>query len=331
MQLPAGRNPRTVALGRQWAREHATPQSIVNAGLAYFKDTGLVYTLQPDRLGTDAIDDFLFASRKGFCEHFAASFAILMRAAGVPTRLVGGYQGGRWNDLGAFLTVRHSDAHVWCEVWLDGTGWMRVDPTVAVAPERIEAGIEGALAGAWLPGFLDRGQDGLRRWLNSLEMAWEAANTRWNMWFMGFTADDQVALLKRLGIAMGPRGGWVLVVLLPPLFLLTIALAGHMIRWSRRRPSDDPSLQIYTRFLKKMARAGLPKAPYQGPLDYAGWAIRRAPGLKHEVEGIVALYIDLRYGRENSAPMLRAFRQRVRRFRPARAAARTTGSDAQTV
>ena len=154
LALPPERNPRAVAQGRQWARERATPQGVVEAALAYFRENDFVYTLQPDRLGKDAIDDFLFSSRNGFCEHFAAAFTVLMRAAGVPTRLVGGYQGGRWNAMGAFLTVRQSDAHVWCEVWMDGQGWVRVDPTFAVAPERIEAGIENALADAWLPGGL---------------------------------------------------------------------------------------------------------------------------------------------------------------------------------
>ena len=124
------------------------------AALAFFRENHFSYTLRPDRLGADAVDGFLFTSRKGFCEHFATGFAVLMRAAGVPTRLVGGYQGGRWNAMGDFLTVRHSDAHVWCEVWMTHRGWVRVDPTFVVAPERIDVGIEGAFDGDGLLAFL---------------------------------------------------------------------------------------------------------------------------------------------------------------------------------
>jgi len=319
LQLPAGKNPRAVALGRQWARDHQTPQAIVAAALNYFRDQGFSYTLQPDRLGKDAVDDFLFTSRNGFCEHFAASFAVLMRAARVPTRLVGGYQGGRWNAVGGFLTVRHSDAHVWCEVWLEKEGWMRVDPTFAVAPERIEAGIEDALAGDWLPGFLKRGQgEWLTDWIDNLEMTWEAVNTRWNIWFMGFSAEDQFALLQRFGISMGRRGGWLLFMVLPPLFILVAALAGRMVRRARSQPAEDEALRIYTRFLKKMARAGLPKPPHQGPLDYARSVIRQVPEWENDVEGIAGLYIGLRYGTDEVNQALKMFRQRVRRFRPRR-------------
>ena len=137
------------------------PETVVAAALAFFKENGFLYTLRPDRLGIHAVDDFLFASRKGFCEHFATAFTVLMRAAGVPTRIVGGYQGGRWNALGDFLTVRQSDAHVWCEVWQGGQGWVRVDPTFAVAPDRIDAGIERALAGEALLWFLGRSRGDL--------------------------------------------------------------------------------------------------------------------------------------------------------------------------
>ena len=317
LQLPPEKNPRAVDLGRQWAREHKTPQAIVEEALSYFREQDFSYTLQPDRVGQDAVDDFLFTSRNGFCEHFAASFAVLMRAAGVPTRLVGGYQGGRWNALGGFLTVRQSDAHVWCEVWLAGQGWVRVDPTFAVAPERIEAGIEDALAGAWLPGFLRRGRGNwLAGSIDNLQLAWEALNTRWNIWFMGFSAEDQLALLKRFGIYMGRRGGWLLFMALPPLCILLTVLVGRMIGRARRQPAEDAALGIYIRFLKKMARVGLPKAPHQGPLDHARFVARQAPELKSAVDEIAGLYIGLRYGRENGPQAIRIFRQQVRQFKP---------------
>ncbi|WP_319521220.1 DUF3488 and transglutaminase-like domain-containing protein [uncultured Desulfosarcina sp.] len=319
LDLPEGRNPLTLALGKQWAREHTTPGEIVDAGLAFLRENGFAYTLRPDRLGPDAIDDFLFTSRKGFCEHFAAGYAVLMRAAGIPVRIVGGYQGGRWNTLGNFFTVRRSDAHVWCEVWLQENGWVRVDPTFVVAPERIDHGLEQALAEEWRPDFLNRNRgEWLTHWIDMIQMTWEAVNIRWNMWFMGFSAEDQMALMKRLGISIGRQGGWILVMVLPSLFIVVFILTGRLTRRSRKPSSEDKALKIYSRFLKKAARAGLPKAPHQGPLAYAAWVSRKAPELKRKVEKISGLYIGLRYGRETGAASLQKFGRHVRRFRPGR-------------
>ena len=319
LQLPANRNPQAVALGDAWARTHAAPEALVAAALAFFSENGFVYTLRPDRLGVDAVDDFLFGSRKGFCEHFAAAFAVLMRAAGVPTRIVGGYQGGRWNALGDFLTVRHSDAHVWCEVWLAGQGWVRVDPTFAVAPDRIDTGIERALAGEDLLWLLGRSQDdGLVRLIETVRLTWEAVNTRWNMWFMGFSVEEQIALLKWLGISAGRQGGWLLFMALPPLFIAGVILFGRMRKKRPRKLPVDEALKIYSRFLLKMARAGTPKAPHQGPLDYARSVAKRYPALKGDVDAISSSYIAMRYGQEGDRDVLKAFRMRVRRFNPRR-------------
>jgi transglutaminase-like putative cysteine protease len=321
LALPETTNPRTVELGGQWARQYATPDEIVAAGLAFFKKNGFVYTLRPDRLGVDAIDDFLFVSRKGFCEHFAAGFTVLMRAAGVPTRIVGGYHGGQWNAVGNFFTVRQSDAHVWCEVWLRGKGWVRVDPTFAVAPERIDQGLEEALA----EGLPKGAKGGGAEWwpadlIDMLTMTWEAVSTRWNMWFMGFSAEDQQALMQRLGISLGRQGGWVVVMVLPCLSIAFFLIAYSLGRRIRQLSAEDQALTVYRRFLQKTARAGLPKPPHQGPLAYAGWISRMAPELRQDVDEIVGLYIGVRYGREPKEPSLRRLRRRVRQFRPRRVA-----------
>ena len=322
LQLPPNRNPRAAALGNRWAQDHAAPEAVVAAALAFFREKGFTYTLRPDRLGGHVVDDFLFVSRKGFCEHFATAFTVLMRAAGVPTRIVGGYQGGKWNAVGAFLTVRHSDAHVWCEVWLRGQGWVRVDPTFEVAPDRIEAGIERALAGEDLLWFLGRSRgDLLARLIETVRLTWEAVNTRWNMWFMGFSAEDQIVLLKRLGIFAGRQGGWLLFMALPPLFIAGVILLGRMRKKEFRKPVEDQALKIYGRFLYKMARIGMPKAPHQGPLDYARSVVKQHPGLKWDVDEIAGSYIGLRYGHEVGMEALKDFRLRVRRFNPRQAMA----------
>ena len=317
LQLPPNRNPQTVDLGSRWARAHAGPDAMVAKALAFFKENGFSYTLRPDRLGIHAVDDFLFVSRKGFCEHFATAFTVLMRAAGVPTRIVGGYQGGRWNALGGFLTVRHSDAHVWCEVWQEGQGWVRVDPTFAVAPDRIDAGIEGALAGEDLLWFLGRARgDLLSRLSETVRQTWEAVNTPWNIWFMGFSAEDQIALLKRIGIFSGRQGGWLLFMVLPPLFITGVILLGGMRKKVAPKPLEDNVLKIYGRFLHKMATAGIPKASHQGPLDYGRLVMDRHPALERDVDAIIGCYIGLRYGHGRDVDALKAFRRRVRRFKP---------------
>ncbi|MFO7716690.1 DUF3488 and DUF4129 domain-containing transglutaminase family protein [Desulfosarcina sp.] len=320
LQLPPNLNPLAAALGDRWSRTLSNPEAVVAQGLAFFKDNDFVYSLRPDRLGLDAVDDFLFVSRKGFCEHYATAFAVLMRSAGLPTRIVGGYQGGRWNALGAFLTVRHSDAHVWCEVWVAGQGWLRVDPTFAVAPDRIDTGIEGALAGAELPGFLDfnRG-DRLARWAETLRQTWEAVNTRWNIWFMGFSAEDQMALLRRLGLSMGRQSGWLLFMVLPALFVAGAILLIRLRNQEHPKPPGDELQKIYGRFLEKMARFGLPRPPHQGPLDFARSVTKRHPALQWDVAEITGRYIGLRYGHDDSGNALKDLRKRVRRFNPRRA------------
>jgi transglutaminase-like putative cysteine protease len=316
LQLPLIRNPRAIALGRQWAQEIEASDERVERALDLFRRNGFTYTLQPDRLGPDAVDDFLFSTRNGFCEHFATAFGVLMRAAGVPTRLVGGYQGGRWNTVGEFLTVRHSDAHVWCEVWLGDQGWVRIDPTVEVAPERIDAGIENAIRGKGLPGFLQRSRRGLVRWRDTLSQTWEAINIRWDLWFMGFSAEDQLAILGRLGMSLGRRGGWLLLMVVPPAFIAVTLLVRRMVVSRRRHPPADAALNDYRRFLAKMDRIGLPKAPHQGALDYARRVGRRRPRLKPEVDAITRRYIGLRYGHDGGREALKALRSAVRRFRP---------------
>ncbi len=327
LDLPAGKNPMSLDLGRRWGRQYATTEEIVDAGLDFFRKNGFAYTLRPGRLGEDAIDDFLFTTRKGFCEHFAAGFAVLMRAAGVPARIVAGYQGGRWNALGDFFTVRQSDAHVWCEVWEKKRGWVRVDPTFIVAPERIDRGFEQALAQGVLEGDQVRGKSRWRTdWINRLEMTWEAVNIRWNMWFMGFSAEDQLALLRRLGISLGGQGRWLVVLVLPSLFILLFILARSLNSRGHRVSSRDQALKIYSRFLRKTARSGLPKAPYQGPQAYAAWISRMAPELTPDVDAITNLYITLRYARASKDAALKQLRQRVRRFRPGKFLQRKSGA-----
>ncbi|RTK99023.1 MAG: transglutaminase domain-containing protein, partial [Neisseriaceae bacterium] len=145
LRLPSGYNPRARQLAQQWRTNSRTPGEVVDHALRYFNRQQFFYTLQPPLLGSDSVDDFLFNSRRGFCEHYASSFVFLMRAAGVPARVVTGYMGGELNPVGGYLIVRQSDAHAWAEVWLGNAGWQRVDPTAAVAPARVQQDLASAL------------------------------------------------------------------------------------------------------------------------------------------------------------------------------------------
>src|SRR5262245_6729708 len=174
-----------------------------------FSTERFFYTLEPPTLGQDMVDEFLFDTRRGFCEHYSSAFTVLMRAAGIPARVVVGYQGGELNEVGGYYVVRQADAHAWSEVWLAGRGWVRVDPTAAVAPERIEVGVAGAVAAAELPDFLRRsGLSTLAELRLRLDVAWDYVNVAWDRWVIGFNPERQFELLARFGL-----GDWQRMIL----------------------------------------------------------------------------------------------------------------------
>ena len=197
LQLPAAGNPQARAWAVHLRRTHPEPAALVQALLEHFNREPFGYTLRPPRVGAHIVDDFLFASRQGFCAHYAGAMTFVLRAAGIPARVVAGYQGGEYQAAGNDLTVRQLDAHAWVEYWRPGEGWTRVDPTFEVAPQRIELGAEQALAdergvldGApRLPGFLQIG------WLNDLRRTWDGANHGWHRWVLGYQGEEQARLL----------------------------------------------------------------------------------------------------------------------------------------
>jgi protein-glutamine gamma-glutamyltransferase len=176
----------------------------------------------------DAIDHFLFTSRLGFCEHYAAATAFLLRAAGIPTRLVGGYQGGEVNPYGGYLVVRQSDAHAWCEVLLDGS-WQRLDPTAVVAPQRLQSRVADLFAEGEGGDFSLLGFTRLPRWLQPLGDGWDLINSRWNLWVMQYSFASQTRLFSQIGIDFGLSKGMVqaallAVVILGAVYFLLLAL-----------------------------------------------------------------------------------------------------------
>ena len=198
---------------------------MVQRALSYFNQQPFVYTLTPPLLlSDDPVDEFLFETRQGFCEHYAAAFTVLMRLAQVPARVVTGYLGGTINPIGDYLIVRQRDAHAWSEVWLPEQGWVRIDPTQAVSPERIEQGIDSALAPELDPLGLEInwGSDSIpvriwRQWQN----VWDAVNYNWNQWVLGYGPARQQQLLKYLGLKnIDWQGMTILLVIIISLLLI---------------------------------------------------------------------------------------------------------------
>lgn len=308
LQLPEN-NPRARALAERWRAESANDREIVQRALTMFRDEPFRYTLRPPPLRGDTVDDFLFETRAGFCEHYASAFTFLMRAAGVPARVVTGYLGGERNPFGEYLEVRQSDAHAWSEVWLPDAGWTRVDPTGAVAPNRIELGLSDALEGETLPAHLARGSELLLQ----LEMSWAAANAVWNEFFLGFGPELQQQLLQRLGL---DDPDWRKMVLL----MLALLTAGGIVLWAwllwthRPRPAD-PALRLYRKLQQRLARRLGPPRAHEGPRDFAARVMREAPDAAPAVRHFVTEYIRARYGRFADKRQLQRLRAALRRVK----------------
>ncbi|MGB8077019.1 MAG: DUF3488 and transglutaminase-like domain-containing protein, partial [Gallionella sp.] len=284
LQLPRQVDPRARQLAAQWRKQiEANPppqpfpggeseargakpgnrslagidEILVNTALAYFGKNGFVYTLEPPLYGTDGIDDFLFGARQGFCEHYASAFVFLMRAANIPARVVTGYLGGEFNDVGNYYIVRQSDAHAWAEVWLAGRGWVRVDPTSVIAPGRLERGLSASVSdNAALP-FMERNPP---QWMRDLRFNLDALANQWNQWVLGYDTERQFALLTRLGMesvswqkmALNMATGLALVIGLLALFMLR-----HL--FARRQ---DRVQAAWLKLCGKLADAGLPRAAH---------------------------------------------------------------------
>lgn len=297
-------NPRTRALAEQWRREAGQDEAVIRRMLDHFRNENFFYTLTPPLLGDNGIDQFLFDTRRGFCEHYAAAFVFAMRAANIPARVVTGYQGGERNPVDGYLIVRQSDAHAWAEAWLEGRGWVRIDPTAAVAPSRIEAGLASAVpAGEPLP-FIVRADFS---WLRQLRFRWEAVTNSWNQWVLGYDPLRQREVLSRLGMR---EPDWkamtaAMAVLCGFLLLGLTAWALH------KRTRLDPTVRAWNRLSRKLAVAGLARKDWEGPADYAHRVVQARPELRPSLSAISALYIDLRYGKLNGNEHRRKLRELI--------------------
>ncbi|OIR19795.1 protein-glutamine gamma-glutamyltransferase [mine drainage metagenome] len=310
LALPPGYNPQATRLAAEWRAAGGGDMAVVRAALAYFNRNGFEYTLEPPLLGTNGVDEFLFTTKKGFCEHYAGSFVFLMRAAGIPARVVTGYQGGEYNDLGGYYILRQWDAHAWAEVWLPDSGWMRIDPTAAIAPARIQNGLTAALPdNAALP-FLARTQS---PFLLKLRFNLDALTNQWNQWVLGYNTERQFAFLTRLGME---DVTWqrLAMNLLAGVALIVGALALFMLRHLYKRDTDAVQ-RAYLRFCARLARRGMVRAAHEGARDFAMRACARFPQQADAIADITARYLALRYEGRNDPASLQGFRHAVAAFK----------------
>jgi transglutaminase-like putative cysteine protease len=310
LQLPPEGHPRSRALGRDLANRYRDPLAIAGAMLAMFREQQFVYTLDPPRLADNAMDEFLFETRRGFCEHYAAAFTLVMRAAGVPARVVTGYQGGEFNPIGDYLIVRQSDAHAWSEIWVDGRGWVRFDPTAAVAPERIERGLIAAVSETEpVPGRL---RESSALWAQ-VALTWDSVNAYWNERIVRFNAARQMDLLQRLGIR-DPDWRALGLGMAASLALFFTALSLYL-SWRYRQPPRDWPARLHAVVVRRLRRRGLAPGGSESPVAFLERAAAGCPDLATDLEAIRALYAELRYGPQPIEADLRRLKHLVNRLR----------------
>jgi hypothetical protein len=295
--------------------QNPEPRGVINSAFQFFRTQGFLYSLTPGE--DEDLEEFLFRRRVGFCEHYAASFATLMRLAGIPARVVVGYLGGEYNDLGHFFLVRQADTHAWCEVWLPEKGWTRVDPTAAVAPGRASLDFTSFLETRIASGQMGGRSNALiARLLRSsvftnVRFIWQTLSYEWDTRFLAYDADVQDVLLTSMGIAS--RGTVFLVV---ENLLVAIALLAIYFAWMqlRTRSRADRVKALYERFCQKAARLGARRHPWEGPSDFSRRAAQLLPDESERICEISNTYIALRYAPPNAGVALDRFAKEVSAF-----------------
>jgi len=308
LRLPAGFNPRARALAESWRAGSAGDAEVLARAIEYFRRERLQYTTEPPLLGRDSVDEFLFLTREGFCEHFSSAFVFLMRAAGVPARVVTGYQGGDMNPVDGKFTVRQSDAHAWSEVFLEGRGWIRVDPTALSVPGRVDAGLARAVADSDALPLLLRPE---LAWLRTLRYNWEALTHQWNLLVLGYNPERQRELMSRFGM----RDADWLELASALLVALGAFVLGLFVWMLRRYTRPDPVQAAWNHFCRKLGARGVARAPHEGPRDFAERAARNLPSAREAIGRIAALYINLRYGNGDAPASALELRRMVRELK----------------
>ncbi|MFT3666873.1 MAG: DUF3488 and transglutaminase-like domain-containing protein [Piscinibacter sp.] len=295
LRLPPGFNPRTL----EWAESLKREPGLADAGAAelarrvmrHIREGGYTYTLAPGEYGRDAIDEFWLDRKEGFCEHFAAAFVVVMRAAGVPARIVTGYQGAEPLPLDGYTVVRQSAAHAWAEYWQAGSGWMRADPTAAVAPDRIQRSARLAPPPGLVAGAIDAVNPQLMRRLRD---GWETLNNRWNQWVLNYSRGQQFDLLKDLGVE---SPDWQTLAKLLVIALSTLALIGAAWAWWDRH-RIDPWTRQREALQRVLRRVGVEADAHDAPATLARRVRARHGAAGEALAALIERLQAQRYGRD---------------------------------
>jgi len=317
LAVPSSISPAVRELAQSWTAQNSTPRAIVNSAFQFFRSQAFRYSLSPGEYRKNDLEQFLFHRRVGFCEHYAASFATLMRLAGIPARVVVGYLGGEYNDLGHFFLVRQADTHAWCEVWLQDNGWTRVDPTTVVAPGRASLDLNSFLERGIVSGQMQSHRSAFLTQLTRLaiftniRLAWETLNYQWDTRLLAFDADVQEVFLNSIGLAK--NGPFVLII---EILIVAVALLAIYFGWMRlrTRARADRVKALYERFCRKAARLGVRRDPWEGPSDFSMRATQLLPDESERIRQISNAYIALRYAPQPAAISLDRFAKEVRAF-----------------
>jgi uncharacterized protein (DUF58 family) len=297
LQLPETISPRLKQLTDYWESVTQNDEQIVQIALNYISTQGFSYTLEPgEYTGPQALDEFFLSRRTGFCEHFSASFATLMRMAGVPSRIVVGYLGGEYSDHnGGYLIVKQSDVHAWTEVWLERYGWYRVDPTAALAPDRVNIDLRSFFAGGAEEAERQRRSPWWRA-AQRMRLLWDSINYGWQNQVIDYNQEAQRGLLERVGLRQAK-----VVLLIPSGVVVVLGLL--MVAWWLKRPARhaDPWVRVWQRVCRRLSKAGVaPRSINEGPLDFAQRVAAGHPDLAEPIHRLADMYVNGRYGGADS-------------------------------
>jgi len=311
LKKPLNSNPKTLQLGKNLSQQYKNNEDIVNHVLQHFNRENFHYTLQPPLTpGFNSVDQFLFETRRGFCEHYASSFTLLMRAAGVPARVVLGFQGGTINPLNNMMTVRNSDAHAWSEVWLAKRGWVRVDPTAAIAPQRIERNLNAALDQSETRPFHMQINTGF---IKDVLFYLDAIDNQWNLWVVGYDKKFQQRFLENLFNKKIDISESIIIMVSSFAALLLILAILILKPWKKQKL--EPEVKIYNEFCKKLASKGVYRESHEGPVDFAKRAKIALPESAPSIELITQLYTRLRFEAKHNERHFQQLREHVKRLK----------------
>lgn len=294
VELPPGSNPKTRDYAQRLSQRIEGHQQRIDAVLQLFRQEKFIYTLEPPLLGDNSVDDFLFASRAGFCEHYSSAFVVLMRSMGIPARVVTGYQGGTPNNIDGYLEVRQSDAHAWAEVWLAGRGWVRIDPTAAVAPERVMQNLFSTQPRRGMAGLVNLAM-GNNSLLQSIRMRWDAVNNSWNLWILNYSQARQMDFMRYLGLS---GLDWPQLALIF-FSLAMLAMAIVALPLMRNRPQISALDQLYLSMCQRLEGKGIVRAAHEGPAAFMQRLQVILPEAQYALlRQFFTLYIASKYGKQ---------------------------------